>query len=283
MDISTIESAAPERAIGPARKADRPVQGTAGHKTDELVARYIPIVRSVACKIYETLPRGCGIELQDLLQAGFVGLIDAARAYRPDSPVAFPVFAKFRIRGEILDSLRRLDLVSRQLRRWQKRVTAIRQELTARLFRDPSDAEVAETLGVAVSEVQAKDHWLREASSCASPGPATLHEQAQEVPGPSHSEPDSIWARIELRTLLHSVLESLPERYRRVISLYYLHELTMKEIGRLLSINESRVCQLHKGALRAMLRKLKARGIRGAADLQVSAKPARFRDAAFRS
>jgi RNA polymerase sigma factor for flagellar operon FliA len=202
--------------------------------------------------------------MDDLIHAGILGLFDAVAKYRPEKQVLFPSYAKHRIKGAILDSLRQLDWASRDLRRRHKQVEAATRELSATLQRTPTEAEIAEKLGVDVKRWRQMMSDMRCAGllSASSRGPEQEDLPAPEYPARPETQPDHICARGELRGRLQGSMKALPERYRKVVALYYTKELTMREIGDILGINESRVSQIHKAALEKMAAALQLAGIR---------------------
>jgi RNA polymerase sigma factor for flagellar operon FliA len=206
------------------------------------------------------------VERNDLVQAGIVGLVNAARTYSRDSAAAFGLYARYRIRGEMLDTLRRLDVVSREVRRWQKQMEGAERRVAARLHRQPTEEEIAEELGVELLELWDRSLPLAHAATLAADSRGRQPED--QWPSRREAQPDSMWARKQSRELLSQAMRELPERYRKVIRLYYSGGMTMREIGALLSVNESRVCQIHRGALQAIARQLRASGICSSADLE---------------
>lgn len=241
----------------------------ATESSQELVLQYVSLVKAIAWQIYGSLPAHAAVDLSDVIQAGHLGLISATRSYKSDARVPFASYARYRIRGEILDSLRKLDSASRNLRRWQRRIENESRGLTTELQRNPTDEEISERLGVEIDKLRKKrlDLWF--SASC------SLNQYAaEEENGVSHEwasgrdgMPDTIQERKQMRQFLLSAVEKLPQRSRRVILLYYLQNLTMKEIGHMLKVNESRVSQIHKSALRAMAVRLRSSGIESPADI----------------
>lgn len=238
-------------------------RGIARSECDALTLSYLPFVRSLAGRVYETLPPGAGVELGDLIQAGIVGLVHAAKCYDRTAGVPFSLHAKYRIKGEILDTLRGLDAAPRQLRRFEKRLQAVARDLTIRLGRQPSEEEVLDTLGLDPEEARKKSSLLASIrAACKS------DESLPEVPTHRASHPDSICARKEGRRWLGRAIHHLSCRQKQLIWLYYSGEYTMREIGRMMRVNESRVSQLHKGALETMAKRLRESGIRSIADFE---------------
>ncbi len=228
---------------------------------DQVVLEHLPLVRVIAVRVHENLP--VHVELEDLVHAGIMGLFDAAAKFNPRKKVAFSSYAKHRIKGAILDSLRQLDWASRDLRRRHKQLEAVTRELAATLQRSPTQAEVAEKMGVGAERWRRMIMELRNVGLVsASSRPQEAEEQtAPEFPAKEETHPDNMFAWEQMRGHLRVALLALPVRYRQVVQLYYTRELTMREIGDLLGINESRVSQIHKSALQKMAVTLQEAGI----------------------
>jgi RNA polymerase sigma factor for flagellar operon FliA len=230
---------------------------------DRIVLDHLPLVKAIAVRVHENLP--VHVDLDDLVHAGVLGLFDAASKYNPGKKVVFHSYAKYRIKGAILDSLRQLDWASRDLRKRQKLVESITRELTEKLNRAPAESEIAEKLGVSMVR------WRRIVLELRTVGlmSATAYADrdgsvAPEFPAKRETQPDSMCAHEQLRAMLAVAVKTLPERYQKVVLLYYTKELTMKEIGGLMGINESRVSQIHKTALEKMASALHSAGIHSA-------------------
>ena len=231
---------------------------------NQVILEHLPLVRVIAVRVHSNLP--VHVELDDLVHAGVLGLIDAATKYNPSKEVAFSSYAKHRIKGAMLDSLRQLDWASRDLRRRQKQAELATHELTLALNRVPTEEEVAARLGIDV------DRWrqiLMEMRNSGMISASTRASEQEELPAPdfpakADSQPDNICVLSEMRTMLSSAIKTLPARYQRVVTLYYTGDLTMKEIGGMMGINESRVSQIHKSALEKMANVLEQSGIRSA-------------------
>ena len=230
-------------------------------RRDELITEHLHLVTAIASHVQHSVP--VHIELDDLIHAGTMGLIDAATKYRDDKEVSFPSYAKHRIRGAILDSLRQSDWASRDLRKRYKQVEAVTNELTTRLGRTPTNAEVAKEMGLDNRRWQALMVDFRGMNALAAQAHAHEDEEqlAPEVPTSPAQSPDRLFARSELREKLASAMKTLPVRYQQVVKMYYENDLTMKEIGTSLGVNESRVSQIHKGALERMQMALGTSGI----------------------
>jgi RNA polymerase sigma factor for flagellar operon FliA len=221
-------------------------------RRDGLVLEHLRLVRMIAVSVHEKLP--VYVDLDDMVQAGVIGLFEAANKFDADRQGVFSVYAKHRIKGAILDSLRQLDWASRDMRRRQKKVEAAKCDLTATLQRSPTEAELADKLGMDV------DRWRAMMLDLENIGPVSFDTRANEFddlppldfPGKPETQPDFICVRKELRSMLGEAIKTLPQRYQKVVMLYYSKQLTMKEIGAILGVNESRVSQVHKLALEKM-------------------------------
>jgi len=242
----------------PARKKSKAV---AKSLRDRIVLDHLPLVKAIAVRVHENLP--VHVDLDDLIHAGILGLFDAATKYDPEKKVIFHSYAKHRIKGAILDSLRQLDWASRDLRRRHKQVEAATRDLSAKFERPPTEAEIAEKMGVEVERWRQMVVELRTVGliSASGRGNERDNQAAPEFPAKQEFQPDSICAREELREMLLSAMKTLPERYQKVVVMYYTNDMTMKEIGGMLGINESRVSQIHKTALEKMAIALQSAGI----------------------
>ncbi len=229
---------------------------------NQTVLEHLPLVKAIAIRVHEGLP--VFVELDDLVHAGVVGLFDAVDKYDRTKNVAFQSYAKHRIKGAILDSLRELDWASRDTRRRRKRVETVTRDLTARLGRLPNEQEVAEEMGVSV------DRWREILLELHTMGPTSVATHTdqdadwKEPPARNDFRPDRMAERHQLKVTLARAIGCLPERYQRVVFLYYTNDLTMREIGDLMGVNESRVSQIHKTALRKMATVLETAGIHSA-------------------
>lgn len=217
---------------------------------ERLLQENLPEVRYIARRIHDRLPPH--VPFDDLVHAGILGLIDAIDKYDPRRNVQLKSYARFRIRGAILDSLRQMDWSPRALRRQARRIEDAQRELAATLGRAANETEIAEHLGIALEEYQ---HLLGELRGL---DLGSLYvsgaDDNGEMPHPSlttkeEEDPFAQCLRSEMRSLLAEAIEELDEKERRVLGLYYLEELTMKEVGVILEIGESRVSQIHTGAI----------------------------------
>jgi RNA polymerase sigma factor for flagellar operon FliA len=233
-------------------------------RRDRVVLEHVPLVKAIAVRVHENLP--VHVDLDDLVHAGILGLFDAASKFNPDKQVVFSSYAKHRIKGAILDSLRQLDWASRDMRRRHKQVEAATRDLAAELQRNPTEQEVAQKLGMDAERWRTMMIDLRNVGLISA---STRGNEGDDLPAPDfpskpETHPDSICAREQLRSVLGVAMKTLPERYQKVVLLYYTNEMTMKEIGGILGINESRVSQIHKSALEKMQVALEANGITSA-------------------
>lgn len=240
---------------------------TAGQEVerDRILLEQLPQVRYLARRIHERLPRH--VPLEDLVHAGVVGLIDAFNKFDHSKRVQFGSYAKFRIRGAILDSLRELDWGPRELRRKGRRVEEAHRKLSLELSRAPNENEMAAELGMPLQEFQ---HLLGELDSLEvgslrieSPWDGKEEDLCDYLPNAPEDTPFFRCMRSEMKQLLARVIAELPEKEQQVLALYYYEELTMKEVGTVLGIGESRISQIHSLAmlrLRSRLEKMMSPG-----------------------
>jgi len=231
---------------------------------ERILLEHLPIVRFLARRIHERLPQH--VDIEDLVSAGVVGLMDAFSKFDSTKNVQFRSYAQFRIRGAILDSLRTLDWSPRELRRKGRAVEEAIRALTARLGHAPNEAEVAEEMALGLDDYQQLLGDLKGLEI------GTLHMERNEdsgeeelayVPGRPEEDPLFRCLRGELEERLADAIAHLPDRERLVMSLYYYEEMTMREIGLALGVVESRVSQVHASAvvhLRSALRDLAESG-----------------------
>jgi len=230
---------------------------------DQIVLDNLSLVKAIAIRVHESLP--VHVELDDLVHAGVMGLFDAVEKFDAAKNVEFRSYAKHRIKGAILDSLRQLDWASRDMRKRQKHIDSVTRDLATKLGRTPSEAEVAQEMGVGI------ERWQRMVSELRTTGlvSGTAHgdderDRIQEFADTAEMQPDRVCAGRQLHTTLARAMQHLPVRYQKVVFLYYTKELTMKEIGDIMGVNESRVSQIHKVALKKMATALQCQGIRSA-------------------
>jgi RNA polymerase sigma factor for flagellar operon FliA len=216
---------------------------------DQLVLEHMDLVKVIACQVRRNL--AVHVELDDLMNAGMMGLLEAATKFEGDKEVPFTVYAKHRIRGSILDSLRQVDWATRDARRQYKQIDVVSRELSAKLQRVPTQEEVAGAMGLDSRRWQTLMIDYRTLGTSTSPRKNQDGEEkpAKEIPAAKEASPESVFARRELKQQISVAVETLPERYQKVVKMYYEGDMTMKEIGSMLGVNESRVSQIHKTAL----------------------------------
>lgn len=227
-------------AVAPVSAAER----------DRLLLEHLPTVRYLARRIHERLPQH--VELDDLISAGVVGLIDAFKKFDHNKKVQFKSYAQFRIRGAILDSLRILDWSPRELRRKGRAVQEAMQTLTHRFGRTPTEQEIAREMGVELNEYQqllGELKGLEIGSLHIERSEDSGEEELAYIAGSPEDDPLFQCLQSEMTELLANAIDELPEKERMVLTLYYFEELTMKEIGLALGVVESRVSQIHSAAV----------------------------------
>jgi RNA polymerase sigma factor for flagellar operon FliA len=217
---------------------------------DLLLMEHLPTVRYLARRIHERLPQH--VELDDLVSAGVIGLIDAFSKFDHTKKVQFKSYAQFRIRGAILDSLRTLDWSPRDLRRKGRAVEEAIRSVTHRVGRAPSEQEIAKEMKLTLAEYQLLLGDLKGLEI------GSLHMERSEdsgdeelayIPGSPEDDPLFRCLKGEMKQRLADAIDELPEKERMVLTLYYYEELTMKEIGLTLGVVESRVSQIHSSAV----------------------------------
>lgn len=219
----------------------------AGQDLEALVEQYAPLVKRIAYHLVARLPRS--ITPEDLIQAGLVGLIEAARHYDPAQGASFETYAGIRIRGAMLDEVRRHDWSPRSVHRKARALAAAIREVERREGREARDAEIAQALGMSLEayhQTLAELHGHRVlAFEEAGMDEHELSDGLREPLG----DPLAALEAHEAERLLAEAIAGLPERERLVLALYYDEELNLKEIGEVLAVSESRVCQIHAQAL----------------------------------
>jgi RNA polymerase sigma factor for flagellar operon FliA len=219
------------------------------------------------------------LDLDDLIQAGTLGLIEAAANFNPGKPVKFATFARYRIHGAIYDWLRRRDHASRRLRKCSQQAKAITREFESKLDRAPDDWELAQRLGLTVQKWRLLQVHLRASGLITAHATGNRKRSSEDLPEPQfwddpERRPDHQCARRERGVFVDAALKSLPERYQKLVLLYYAGDFTMKQIAAVLGVNESRISQMHKIALKRMGETLQSSGIRSLGDFAYTAKAA---------
>lgn len=223
---------------------------------DAVIERYGKMVRRVAVQMAARLPSS--IDLDDLIQAGLIGLVDAVSRYDVNVGVQFDTFAMQRVRGAMLDELRNADWIPRSVRRSQRSIETAIHAVEQRLKRPATESEIAQELNVSLDEYQrmlssAKGAQLLylEDSDDEEGDSRADHQLVDAAPTPAQRLEDS-----RFREALVAGIDALPERERILMSLYYTENLTLKEIGEVLGVTESRVSQMHSQAVARLRSKL---------------------------
>ena len=221
---------------------------------DRLILNYAPLVKYVAGRLGSGLP--AHVDEGDLVSYGLLGLIGAIERYDPDRDVKFETYAIARIKGSIIDELRAMDWVPRSVRSRAREIERAIADLEAKLGRAPSDSEIAQKLGVSQDELDDSLTEISRSSIAAldelwtvqgsSGDQIALIDTIEDTQGP---EPQSALDASEVKEMVADAISRLPEREKLVITLYYYEELTLREIGEVLGVTESRVSQLHTKAI----------------------------------
>lgn len=227
---------------------------------ERVIREFAPVIRAMAHRLAFRLP--AHLDAEDLVSVGVIGLMDAMNKYDPTREAKFKTYAEFRIRGAMLDEIRSMDWIPRSVHERIGLLQKTRQDLMKKHGRPPTDEEVAAALGMSIGEL---DDFISR-----SQGAVLLSIQdlnAQEVDGhrvlrmlidTQHPDPLSTVVAENVRQVLGEAIEQLPEKEQMVLTLYYYEELTMKEIGSVLKVTESRVCQIHAKAILRLKTKLQS-------------------------
>ena len=235
---------------------------------EQIVIEHTPLIRYIVNRIAVRLPSH--IDLDDLHNTGVIGLMDAIEKYDPEKNCKFKTYAEFRIKGAILDQLRSLDWVPRSVRQKGRRLERAYGEVEQRLGRSASEDEVADSLGLQLDKLQELINQVRgislvnleEIRGGGSEGDRN-GSYADIIEDVNAENPYSTLKLQEMRSIVADTIATLPEKERLVISLYYYEDLNMKEIGNILGITESRVCQIHTKSVLRLRSKLKSTMERG--------------------
>lgn len=225
---------------------------------EKIILEYAPLVKVVAGRLSMYL--GYNVEYEDLVSYGIFGLIDAIDKFDCMKDVKFETYASLRIRGAILDQIRKMDWIPRTIRQKQKRIDAAIKEIETQHGRSATDEEIAKILGITdeeyldwqsqmkITNVVSLNEFLEQGSE--------ISNEAGSTKSAAFDSPEEILERDELKKMLAQALELLTEKERKVIVLYYYEDLTLKEISNILEVSESRISQLHTRALQKMRGKL---------------------------
>jgi RNA polymerase sigma factor FliA len=251
---------------------------------EEMVTRYLPLVRFVAESVHRRLPPG--VDLESLVHSGVVGLLEALGRYDPTRGVDFEIYARYRIQGEVMQCLRSLDWVSRSVRSWGRKREAARTRLAGKFVREPTSEEMAKELEIPLKsyyrlDQQVNDATLLSLEDLSMASEADCEPTQEKCTDNAFLDPLSFVESKDLVEKLASAVADLPERDRMVVTLYYHEELTLREIGKILDLSEGRICQILaqsvaglRGALGIKPRDVSAR-LTEAARKQSAKKPVR--------
>lgn len=222
---------------------------------EKIIIEYAGLVKIVAGRL--SIYLGYNVEYDDLVGYGTFGLIDAIDKFDYDKGVKFETYASLRIRGAILDQIRKMDWIPRTLRQKQKRLDAAYQKIETQFGRAATDDEIAKELEISVEELEI---WQNQTQISNLVSLDEYMEQGEShvesTPSEDFAQPEKIIEKQELKELLIKALEYLTEKEKKVIILYYYEDLTLKEISSVLEVSESRISQLHTKALQKMRQKL---------------------------
>ena len=220
---------------------------------DRLILTYAPLVKFVAGRLGSSLPSH--VDEQDLVSYGLLGLIGAIERYDPDREIKFETYAILRIKGAIIDELRSLDWVPRSVRSRAREIERAIVELERTLMRAPTDEEIAQKLGISDDELERNLSEISRSSMAAldelwtPQGGGDQVSLIDTIEDPVGANPEFSLEQTELNEALAEAIARLPEREKLVVTLYYYEELTLREIGEVLGVTESRVSQLHTKAV----------------------------------
>ena len=252
------------------RYKDEPKRAGTSQK-DDLIKEYSPLIKFIAQKIAVRLPSN--IELDDLISAGVIGLMDAIDKYDPTRDNKFKTYAEFRIRGAILDELRSQDWVPRSIRDKAKLLDRTMVTLENELGRIPTDEEIAKALNCSIDEFHDLVNQVRPVSLLPIDHATSFSNTDKKsimdiLEGSRLNNPFNQLNIKSIKEVVATAIEELPERQRLVLSLYYYEDLNLKEIGQVLRVTESRVSQLHAQAVTRLRAKLAA--TIGAGELEIA-------------
>ncbi|RKY03257.1 FliA/WhiG family RNA polymerase sigma factor [Candidatus Poribacteria bacterium] len=226
---------------------------------DEIIMRCLPMIKAIASRF--AIFASPSQDVNDLISAGIIGLLDAIEKFDPSKKASFKTYATYRIKGAILDEIRALDWVPRNVREKAQILENAYAALEQKLMRPPTEEEVAEYLKISVDKL--RDMLLEvQGAALLTLDDIVLDEETGEsirehVVDKNTATPEQKMAYEEAKKLLARAIEGLPEKEKLVLSLYYYEEMTMKEIGRVLGVSESRVSQIHSSAILRLKGKLK--------------------------
>ncbi|MDY0361789.1 MAG: FliA/WhiG family RNA polymerase sigma factor [Desulforegulaceae bacterium] len=234
--------------------SDREKEALEDHEKQELIKKYIPLVKKIASRFAMRVPPS--VSLDELVSAGHLGLIDAAGKFEPDRHVNFQTYASFRIKGAILDELRNLDNYSRSLRQKSQQLEKAVAKIEKREGRTAEENEIAKELGIDIEEYHellkdvhsiaffSLDASIRNSYKQSQDSRTTFQDQLK-----GDDNPEKRLNEKELKKLIAGAVDTLSDTEKKVVTLYYFEELTLKEIGEIFERTESRICQIHSAAI----------------------------------
>lgn len=232
-------------------------QTKAADLREKIILEYAPLVKAVAGRLSMYL--GYNVDYEDLVSYGVLGLIDAIDKFDIAKDVKFETYASLRIRGAILDQIRKMDWIPRTIRQKQKKIDAVLKDVEQRSGRQATEEELADGLGITREEL---GEWQSQMKITNVVSLNEFLEQGSEIPNErgkvsrDFERPEEVFEQNELKEVLSDALELLTEKEKKVILFYYYEELTLKEISRILEVSESRISQLHTRALQKMKTKM---------------------------
>jgi len=222
------------------------------------VNQYAPLVRRLASQMMSRLPSN--VDIDDLIQAGMIGLMDALSRFESGHGAQFETFATQRIRGAMIDELRGGDWLPRSVRKNQRTIDAAIHSIEQKLKRSASESEVAAEMGLSLSDYQSllgDAHGAQLVYLDELTGGDSEDSFLDRHAGDEEADPERVLGSDRFRGALISAIEGLPEREKQVMGMYYEHDINLKEIGAVLGVTESRVCQIHTQAVSRLRAKLK--------------------------
>ena len=219
-----------------------------------VVEQYAYLIKKVAYKIVARLP--ANVEMDDLMSAGVIGLIDAAEKFDPSKSRNFKSYAEIRIRGAMIDELRSLDWVPRSVRQKGANIEAVAHELAGRLCRPATEIEIATEMGLPIDAYHSLVDRARAVSVVSYEDLGTNGDDKRDflacVPDPNAADPEACSQKTDQRQFIMRAIQKLPKRQRVVLLLYYFEDLNLKEIGSILGVTESRISQIHSAAVKQL-------------------------------
>ena len=227
-------------------------------RRNAMVRKYAPLVQNIAYRLVSRFPTS--VDVEDLISVGMLGLIDAVDRYEPERDDSFAAYAGLRIRGAIIDELRQLDWAPRSLRQRMHEAEKARLRLLSERGREPTEKDIAKEMHLNLHQYRTMKRKVSNLAVVSFEDMGTRHDDGRDImqvlAGDSVDPAEAIETRY-ITEQLAKAIEELPDKERTVITLYYYHELSLKEIGKVLGVTESRVSQLHTKALGRLNKKMR--------------------------